>query len=442
MQRLVMGGNAALRTTRFDLTIDWPPHRGLIDTSAYMLGSEGKVRGDQDMVFYNQRSDEAGSVRITDIASDRTCFAIDLMAVPAAIQRIVFCMTIEDAGQTMSAFNGAGARISTDGEILFGFHPELAEARESAMRMIEIYRRHDTWKIRADGQGFNDGLAALARSFGIDVADDEAPPPRIVVAPVTAPAAPSSAMPDRTSSGSGSAPGSAPLVEPVRQINPAQSQTGQTALAAAGSSDAAPLEASSAVSLSAENQSHFWPVTHDKRIGAIVAQLAWTSQCGGQNQRARPLDLALGCLFELHDGRSGVIQGWDARGQFEQPPYVQLLPPEGELPNGVQRGRINGEQAQEIRRLALFAFILGPPNWQASSIKFDLTAGGDRPIPVALDPGSNGNGLVSLVQFDFAPTGITARRLGRCYPSHPEMADELGWHLQWRVNPRLHMRSK
>ena len=32
------------------------------------------------------------------------------------------------------------------------------------------------WKVRAVGQGYHDGLAGLARDFGVDI-DDEPPPP-------------------------------------------------------------------------------------------------------------------------------------------------------------------------------------------------------------------------------------------------------------------------
>jgi len=36
---------------------------------------------------------------------------------------------------------------------------------------IEIYHRNPDWKVRAVGQGWTDGLAGLARDFGIDIAD-------------------------------------------------------------------------------------------------------------------------------------------------------------------------------------------------------------------------------------------------------------------------------
>jgi tellurium resistance protein TerD len=42
---------------------------------------------------------------------------------------------------------------------------------ETAMIFGEIYRRNNEWKFRAVGQGYAGGLAALARRYGVDVAD-------------------------------------------------------------------------------------------------------------------------------------------------------------------------------------------------------------------------------------------------------------------------------
>jgi uncharacterized protein YkwD len=38
--------------------------------------------------------------------------------------------------------------------------------------LVEVYRRAGAWRVRAVGQGYADGLAGLARDFGVDVADD------------------------------------------------------------------------------------------------------------------------------------------------------------------------------------------------------------------------------------------------------------------------------
>ena len=41
---------------------------------------------------------------------------------------------------------------------------------ETALVCLEVYRRDGTWRLRAVGQGYADGLAGLARDFGVDVA--------------------------------------------------------------------------------------------------------------------------------------------------------------------------------------------------------------------------------------------------------------------------------
>ena len=43
--------------------------------------------------------------------------------------------------------------------------------RESAVVSGELYRHNGGWKFRAVGQGYNGGLAALCKSYGILVED-------------------------------------------------------------------------------------------------------------------------------------------------------------------------------------------------------------------------------------------------------------------------------
>jgi stress response protein SCP2 len=45
-----------------------------------------------------------------------------------------------------------------------------AASVETALLCIEFYRRADRWRLRAVGQGYDDGLPGLARDFGVNVA--------------------------------------------------------------------------------------------------------------------------------------------------------------------------------------------------------------------------------------------------------------------------------
>ncbi len=51
--------------------------------------------------------------------------------------------------------------------------------------LVEFYRRGEGWKVRALGQGYADGLAGLARDFGVEVTDDAPPEPATAPEPLT-----------------------------------------------------------------------------------------------------------------------------------------------------------------------------------------------------------------------------------------------------------------
>ena len=174
-------------------SISIPDPASPVDVSAYLLNEAGKVRGDHDMVFFNQPSGGDGAVELGD-----KIFDIDLDRVPAEIARIVFCVTIDQSQgrQSLSALTSGAIAVSRGGDMVAEYRPDLAGATEAAMTFGELYRRGDEWKFRAVGQGFNGGLAPLARSFGIDVADDPppaAPPPPVAPPPPPAPVPPPAA---------------------------------------------------------------------------------------------------------------------------------------------------------------------------------------------------------------------------------------------------------
>lgn len=151
-----------------------------LDGSAFLLKSDGKVRGDADFVFYNNLKSVEGSVahsgdnRTGAGAGDDETLHIDLTQVPPGVDRIAICVTIHDAdarrqnfGMVQKAFvrcvNAAGG-----GEIA---RFDLSEdgSTEAAMVFGEVYRNGADWKFKAVGQGFKGGLGPLASSFGVSI---------------------------------------------------------------------------------------------------------------------------------------------------------------------------------------------------------------------------------------------------------------------------------
>jgi tellurium resistance protein TerD len=151
-----------------------------LDAAAFILNKDGKVRGDQDFVFYNQKKSGDGSVE--HLGDNRTgvgegddeIIKIDLANVPEEARRISFSVTIHNAGQRRQNFgqiSNAFIRVvnqENDQEIArFNLTEDMAAW--SSMIFGEIYRRNEDWEFKAIGQGIKGGLSFLARNFGIEI---------------------------------------------------------------------------------------------------------------------------------------------------------------------------------------------------------------------------------------------------------------------------------
>lgn len=152
-----------------------------LDASAFLVGENGKVKKDEDFIFYNQLSSICGSVLHTGDNrtgagdGDDEVLEIYLDKVPENIKRIIICVTIDDAiakkqnfGQVSEAFIRI-VNLDNDIEIV---RFDLSEdySTETAMIFGEIYRHNDEWKFKAVGQGFAGGLEAMCQQFGVTVA--------------------------------------------------------------------------------------------------------------------------------------------------------------------------------------------------------------------------------------------------------------------------------
>lgn len=200
MTAINKGSNAPLSTTALRLVLGWTPRAGTpdVDVSALLLTGAGKVRSDDDFVFYNQPRHASAAVRhagkatATAAGATHDTIELDLGALGVGIERVVIAASAD--GGTFGAVPALhlSAQDRATGEELLRF--DITDAStETAFVFVELYQRNGAWKLRAVGQGYASGLAGLATDFGISV--DDAPAP----APVRAtPAATSATMPAAT----------------------------------------------------------------------------------------------------------------------------------------------------------------------------------------------------------------------------------------------------
>lgn len=178
---MLKGSNVPVDALAVRAVLRWTPGSDVpdVDASALLLGVSGRVRSDEDFVFYNQPRHPSGLVRRLpkrSVAEGLTdTIEADLGGLDASVDQVVIAASSDGAAfqqvpdLRILLFDAAFA----DGEPLavFDVRPETGE--ETAIICGELYRRGEGWKFRAVGQGYPTGLIGLATAFGISVDDSE-----------------------------------------------------------------------------------------------------------------------------------------------------------------------------------------------------------------------------------------------------------------------------
>ncbi|GAA0339835.1 TerD family protein [Streptomyces turgidiscabies] len=337
------GSNAPVPTAALRVELGWRSGAGVPDADASaLLLVAGKVRSDGDFVFYNQpvhssvavrhegKRDEGG--RVTDT------LLVDLARVEPAVETVVLAASADGGtfGQVPDLY--IEVRDAAQGTVVARFDNAGASV-ETAFVLGEFYRRQGAWKFRAVGQGYSSGLAGLATDFGITVDEPSPAPAPQAPAPVAPPVAfpvtvPPPPAPPVTM------PPSAPPAAPVRLTKVTLTkETPSVSLTKQGGTSGALR-----VNLN-------WQV-HKQFSG-------WGSKLGRAVAQHSDLDLDLCALFELSDGRKGVVQSLgNAFGALHQPPYIHL---DGDDRTGaVSSGEnltVNLDHKQDFRRILIFVTI-------------------------------------------------------------------------------------
>lgn len=140
------------------------------DVSALLLGADGRVRSDDDLIFYNHPSQDGVSITGPAVTAD-------LVRVPADVDRVVVVVSA-DPLQPGAVFTRAPLlTVTQSGSPTLSFTAPDFMSGETVVVLAELYRRNAEWKIRAVGQGYASGLAGLATDYGVDVEPEPVPTP-------------------------------------------------------------------------------------------------------------------------------------------------------------------------------------------------------------------------------------------------------------------------
>jgi tellurium resistance protein TerD len=156
-----------------------------LDAAAFILGENGKVASDADFVFYNNLKGRGGSVTHTGDnltgagEGDDEVILIDFSKIPQDVSKIAITVTIHEAvarGQNFGQVSNAYVRIAQmandkdmKGTDLVRYDLGEDFSVETAIVVCEIYKHGGEWKFNAVGSGYQGGLAALCKSYGVNV---------------------------------------------------------------------------------------------------------------------------------------------------------------------------------------------------------------------------------------------------------------------------------
>lgn len=166
--------------------LGWDPVGGMVgaqfdlDASCFLLDANGRASGIQDFIFYNNLVGGNGSVQhqgdnlTGDGDGDDEQILIEFDKVPANIAKIAITITIDQADtrrQNFGMVKNAFARVVDNDTQREMIRFDLGEdfSTETAIIAVEFYRHNGSWKMSAVAQGYAGGLAALARSYGLNV---------------------------------------------------------------------------------------------------------------------------------------------------------------------------------------------------------------------------------------------------------------------------------
>ncbi|MFI2373713.1 TerD family protein [Streptomyces sp. NPDC018964] len=335
------GSNTPVPTTvlRVDVGRRSGPGVPDADASALLLAG-GRVRSDDDFVFYNQPAHASGAVRHEgkrDVGGRATdTLLVDLTRVEPGIETVILAASCD--GGTFGQVPDLSIEVkdAANGTVAARFDSTGATT-ETAFVLGEFYRRQGAWKFRAVGQGYSSGLEGLATDYGITVDEPQHTPAAPVgsAAPVPPVAPPVTMSP------------------PVAPPPPPSAPPAPVRLTKVTLTKAAP-------SVSLTKQGGTSGALHVNLNWEVRKQFSgWAGKLGRPVALHSDLDLDLCALYELTDGRKGVVQALgNAFGALHQPPFIHL---DGDDRTGaVASGEnltVNLDHKHLLRRVLVFVTI-------------------------------------------------------------------------------------
>ena len=350
-----------------------------LDASAFLLGANGKVRSNLDFVYYGNLKHNSGSVEhmgdnlVGGSAGDDEQIKVNLLAVPSDVEKIMVAVTIYDAESRRQNFG---------------------QVSNSYIRIVDDSTHNEI--MRFD----------LGEDFSVETS--------VVVGEIYR----YKGEWKFSAIGSGFKGGLKTLC----------SNYGVNMEIKDPSRGVIELKKGQKVNLT----------KHGSTMGEILINLNWSQPVQPKGFFARKvegIDLDLGCLFELYDGRKGAVQALgNSFGSLSSYPYIAL---DGDDRSGSnsegENLRINGSMISKIKRVLVYTFIYeGAASWREADGVVTVKCPGNQDIIVRMDEYGSSQKMCAIAYLENKNgDSFSIEKIVRFFDGHSDMDRAFYWGLHW-----------
>lgn len=152
-------------------------------------------------------------------------------------------------------------------------------------------------------------------------------------------------------------------------------------------------------------------------------------------QSSGGVDLDLGCLYELQNGKRGAIQGFgDNFGDLENTPFIHLTNDErsGDKEGEDEMIIVNGKQWDQIKRLVVYIYIYdGADSWASVRPQIQVRVPQEIPMVVSLGAKKQELSVCAVAGLENIRGGIKMTNYLEYFPGHLSLDRAFGFGLSW-----------
>lgn len=181
--------------------------------------------------------------------------------------------------------------------------------------------------------------------------------------------------------------------------------------------------------------------------GEIVINLNWSKGGLFKKMFGHPVDLDLGCFYELRDGKKMLIDGLQfsrgrggnrhqvtLQGCYDQKPYIWHKG--DDRGTGASSGEtilINPKGVNEIKRIIVYTFIFeGVANWAATNAVVTVKVPGNEDVIVEMGHQTSEKKFCAIAELNFAgDNSITVKKLVTFHERHSDCDRHYGWGFKY-----------